>query len=143
MNCPCCGTKINEQDRFCAACGKNLTTQQGAARYSFGPFGTGVCFGKPSFFVTIEKNITRIEWTDSKISGTATLSNKPRFEIPYDSILDEEIFDYMLWKVLWLRYQEAEKTVEVSIMGTVSNHQNITNIYSMIEAYKKQKTKSP
>jgi hypothetical protein len=143
MNCPNCGEKINEQDKFCAACGKNLTKEQDTVLYSFGPFGTGICFSKPSFFTLIQKNNTRIELTNQKISGYSPSTNKPRFEIPYNSIISEEIFDYMLWKVLWLRYQEAQKTPEVSIMCTISNHQNITNIHNLIEAHRQHKTPSP
>lgn len=139
MNCPNCGEKTTEQDNFCSKCGKKLTTSQDTVIYSFGPWGTGVCFGKPSFFSMIQKNNTRIELTNSKISGYSTLTNKPRFEVPYNSIIAEETFDYMLWKVLWLRYQEAEKTAEVSIMCTISNHQNITNSLNVIETHRQNK----
>ena len=140
MNCTNCGEKINEQDNFCTACGKKLTNKQDTVLYSFGPWGTGVCFSKPSFFTVIQKNNTRIELTDHTISGYSTFTNKPRFEIPYNSIIAEEIFDYMLWRVLWIRYQEAEKTAEVSIMCTITNHQNITNTHNVIETHRQNKT---
>jgi hypothetical protein len=140
MNCHKCGEKINEQDNFCAACGKNLTKEQDAVLYSFGPWGTGVCFGKPVFFSVIHKNDTRIELTNQKISGYSTFTNKPRFVVPYNSIIAAEIFDYIMWKVLWLRYREEEKTAEVSIMGTVTNYQNITNTHNFIETHRQHKT---
>jgi hypothetical protein len=139
MNCPNCGAKISEQDNFCAACGKNLSKNQETVIYSFGPWGTGICNGKPSFFTLIQKNNTRIELTDQKISGYATLSGKPRFAIPYNSIIAQEIFDYMLWKALWMRYQDAQKTAETSIMGTATNHQHITNIQNIIQTHRQPK----
>jgi hypothetical protein len=71
---------------------KNLNKQQETVLYSFGPFGTGICFSKPTFFTVIQKNNTRIELTNTKISGYSTFSNKPRFEIPYDSIIAMESF---------------------------------------------------
>lgn len=135
MSCPNCGEKINPQDNFCTACGKNLTTEQETVLYSFGPWGTGICFSKPSFFSIIQKNNTRIELTNHKISGYSKFTNSPRFEVHYNSIIAKEIFDYMLWKVLWIRYQEAQKTAEVSIMCTISNQQNITNIDNLIDTH--------
>jgi hypothetical protein len=136
MSCPICGEKINEQDNFCTSCGKSITKIQDRVIYSFGPWGTGICFSKPSFFTMIQKNNTRIELTDQKISGYSTFSRKPRFEISYNSISAQETFDYMLWKVLWIRYQDAQRTAEVSIMGTATNHQNITNIQSIMQAHR-------
>jgi zinc-ribbon domain len=139
MNCPNCGEKINEHDNFCTACGKNLTNSQETVIYSFGPWGTGICLSKPSFLTMIQKNITKIELTDQRISGYST-PTKPRFEIPYNSIIGMEPFDYMLWKVLWLRYQDAQKVAEISIMGTATNHQHIINIQNIIETHRKSKT---
>ena len=107
--------------------------------YSFGPLGTGVCFSKPSFFSIIQKNNTRIEATNSKISGYSTFTNKPRFEVPYNSIITEETFDYLLWKVLWIRYQEMKKTAEVSIVYTIGNYQHITNTNNIIETHRHPK----
>ncbi len=140
MSCSNCGQKINEQANFCIACGKKLAKEPETVLYSFGPWGTGICFSKPSFFSVIQKNNTRIELTKEKISGYSTFTNKPRFEVAYNSIIAEEIFDYMLWKVLWIRYQDTQKTAEVSIMCTISNHQNITNAHNVIETCKQNKT---
>ena len=137
MNCPKCGTKINEADNFCAACGNEIAKNQEPIIYSFGPWGTGVCNGKPSFFTMIQKNNTTIELTDQKISGYSTLTKKPRFEIPYYQIISTEAFDYMLWKVLWVHYGDARGTVEISIMATTTTHQHILNIQNIIETHRK------
>jgi len=140
MNCPNCGEQIHEQDNFCAKCGKELTKIQDRVIYSFGPWGTGVCNGKPSFFAMIQRNNTTIELTNQRILGISTLTKKPRFEIPYNSIINQESFDYMLWKVLWIQYQDTQKTSETSIMATATNHQHILNIQNIIETHRKTKT---
>lgn len=134
MFCPKCGYPVNSGDRFCGACGIALANQTETVVHSFGPFGTGVCFSRPGFFTVIQKNDTKIVVTDRRIYGESTLSGSLRFNVPYTVVAAAETFGYLLWKVLWLRYSEAGKTKEVSIMGTPSNGENIAWTQSYIQS---------
>jgi len=136
MYCGNCGEKIDEKDSFCPSCGKSLVGDGRAELYSFGPWGTGVCFSRPGFLTLIQKNNTKIVLTKDRISGYSTLTNSERFQIPYNTIVAMEIFDYLLWKVLLIQYQDGQKRLEFSIMGTVANHQSIIMADSFVKAHR-------
>jgi hypothetical protein len=137
MYCGDCGAKVDEKDSFCASCGKSLVADDRAELYSFGPWGTGVCFSRPGFLTLIQKNNTKIMLTNDRLSGYSMLTNSERFQIPYKAIVMTEIFDYLLWKVLWIQYQEGQKKLEVSIMGTATNHQSITMADNFVKAHRR------
>jgi len=68
----------------------------------FGPFGTGVCFNRPSFFTIIQKNDTRIVVTDREICGELTFKrNSLMFNIRCE-VVSIDLFGHTLWKVRWL-----------------------------------------
>jgi hypothetical protein len=136
MSCPSCGAKVGENDNFCSACGKNLKREEETELFSFGPWGTGVCFSRPSFLTMIQKNDTKIVFTNRRISGYSSFTNSLRFQVPYEAIISEEVFAYMLWRVLWIQYQDGAKTREVSIMCTAGNHEHIAKAYDLIVAQK-------
>lgn len=138
MYCPSCGTKAGEADSYCSKCGKSLTAQQETVLYSFGPWGTGICFSRPSFFTVIHKNDTKIVSTNQRLSGYSSFTNSLRFQMPYEAITNTEIFDYMLWRVLWIQYVEAEKMREVSIMCTMSNHEHIDRVNELVQARRRR-----
>jgi hypothetical protein len=139
MYCPSRGVKVVELDQFCVACGKSLFGKQETELYSFGPWLVNVCFSRPGTFVWMQKNNTKIILTNQRIYGSSTFNNSTRFQVPYPTILSMENFDYRLnlglWKVLWIKYVEPEKTKEVSIMcfGTDSVH--ITEAFDIITAH--------
>lgn len=144
MSCPRCGAKIGTQDRFCTACGKNLISlgenltggQKETEFFSFGPFGVNVCFSRPGIFVWMQKNNTKIVVTNRRIYGSGSSifgAGSLRFEVPYNAIIGKETFNYILWKVLWIQYREAEKTKEVSIMGNPPNYQHIKYAYNLLQ----------
>ena len=135
MSCPHCGQKVGDKDTFCSACGKRLSANQEAVLHSFGPWGTGVCFSRPGFFTVIHNNDTKIVLTERCISGYSSFTNSTRFQVPYEAITATELFDYLLWKVLWIQYREKEKTREVSIMGTVTNHRQITQAFNLVRTH--------
>jgi zinc-ribbon domain len=136
MFCPNCGVQVADKDRFCTSCGKPLVVQQETVLHSFGPWGVNFCFGRPGTFVMMHKNDTKITLTNQKISGTSVHSNKLRFEVSYLAILEKEAYDFLLnlgnWKVLWIKYQEPDKTKEISIMSFL-NGQDITIAYDIIQ----------
>src|SRR3972149_2113830 len=139
MFCSNCGNKVNSEDQFCSTCGARLADAQERELYSFGPWGTGVCFSRPSFFTVIQKNNARIAVTDRRILGESTFSRGSlRFDIPYKAGILAETFSHMLWKVLWLQYQKAGKLSEVSIMCTPSNAHHIFWAYEYIEKSTRQ-----
>ncbi len=125
-----------DQDRFCTACGKPLAVEQETVLHSFGPWGVNFCFGRPGTFVMMHKNDTKITLTNQKIYGTSIHANAHLFEVPYVTILEKEVYDFRLnlgyWKVLWIRYQEPDKTKEVSIMSLLSK-QDITIAYDILQ----------
>jgi hypothetical protein len=138
MFCSNCGSKTAENDSFCSKCGKSLVPNTETELLSFGPWGTGISNSHPTFTTIIQKNNTKITLTNNTITGYSTHNNKKRFQIPYDNIVATETYDYMLWKVLWIKYQDQQKTTEVSIMGTLTNHQNIAEANNIIKTHKKQ-----
>jgi hypothetical protein len=133
MFCPSCGKSIGERDLFCTACGKSLTGDQEAELFSFGPWGVSVCFRRPGFFVLTQQNNTKIVLTSKQIYGIASFSGKLRFKIPFSEITSKENINYALFKVLYLQYQEGEKTKEVSIMGNLANYSNISRAYEFVQ----------
>jgi len=139
MLCPSCGVNVNDEDLFCAACGKSLASNQETQLYSFGPLLVNICFSRPGTFVLMQKNNTRIVLTNQRIYGLSTLTNSTRFEIFYFNILAKENFNYRLnfgpWSVLWINYREAEKTKEVSIMCSGSNSAHISEALRIINSY--------
>jgi hypothetical protein len=139
MFCPACGAQVNEGDSFCSKCGKNLAAQpQGeTVLYSFGPFGTGVCFSRPSFFTVIHRNDTRIVLTGQKLSGFSSFNNSLRLQVPYSAIANAEVFDYLMWKGLWIQYREAEKMREVSVMCTLTTYENIIRANEVMQAHRR------
>jgi len=138
MFCPSCGVNVGERDLFCTACGRKLSSNQETELYSFGPGLVNVCFGRPGTFVLMHKNDTKIVLTNQRIYGSSTLTNSTRFQISYSDILAKESFDYRLnfglWNVLWLKYKEAEKIKEVSIMCFGPNSANIIEAFRIIGA---------
>jgi hypothetical protein len=132
--CPNCGNKLDTTDQFCSSCGKPLTTnpEQERELLSFGPMGVSVCFKRPGFFTLTQQNDTKIILTNKRIYGLSSFSGKPRFEANYSTINVKEITNYALFKVLYLQYQDDQKTKEVSIMGNPSNYSNITHAYELI-----------
>jgi hypothetical protein len=135
MYCGNCGTKVGEKVSFCSTCGKNLVKETQNDLYSFGPFGTGICFSRPGFLSLIQKNNTKIVVTNNGISGYSTFRNSVRFEIAYSSIVATEIFDYLLWKVLWIKYRDGQKSSEVSIMCTAAYHQQIVVANNLVNSH--------
>jgi hypothetical protein len=137
MFCPSCGATVGEKDLFCTTCGKSLSSQETEV-YSFGPFGVNVCFSRPGTFVLMQKNNTKVVLTNQKIYGLSIFNNSTRFQVPYTLILAKEIFDYRLnlglWKVIWIKFMEREKTKEVSIMGFGSNSANIVKAFDIVSA---------
>jgi hypothetical protein len=137
MLCPSCGSTIADQDRFCSACGKSLVGNQETELYSFGPWGVNVCFSRPGTFVWMQKNDTNIVLKNQRIYGSSTFTNSKRFEVRYSTILAKEAFDYRLnlgpWKVLWIKYREADKIKEVSIMCIGSNSPHISQAFDIIQ----------
>ena len=138
MICQNCG-KVNDQDLFCVSCGKSLTSNLETELYSFGPWGVNVCFSRPGTFVLMHKNDTKIVLSNQRIYGVTTLTNSTRFQLSYSDILARENFDYRLnlglWNVLWIKYKEAEKIKEVSIMCFGSNSAQITEAYKIINVH--------
>ena len=137
MYCGYCGAKVGEKDGFCSFCGKSLVADVRTELYSFGPWGTGVCFSRPGFLTLIQRNNTKIVLTNYGISGYSTLTNSERFQIPYNAIVTTEIFDYMLWKVLWIQYREEQRNLEVSIMCTIAHHQSIALADNLVKTHRK------
>jgi hypothetical protein len=133
LYCSNCGNKVSTKDQFCSACGKALSEQkQEKTLLSFGPWGVSVCFSHPDFFVLTQQNNTEIVLTDKRIYGVASGSGKFRFEVPHDAITSKENMSYALFKVLYLQYQEGEKTKEVSIMGNFANYGNIVRAFELM-----------
>lgn len=132
--CPNCGTHVNENDFFCSSCGKALIENQQpeSTLLSFGPLGISVCFSRPGIFVITQQNNTQINLTDRRIYGVASFSGKLRFEVSLKAITYSENINYMLFKVLYIQYQEAEKAREVSIMGNFAHNDNILQVYTLI-----------
>jgi len=136
MFCGNCGAKVDEKDSFCASCGKSLVANPQTELYSFGPWGTGICFSRPGFLTMIQRNNTKIVLTNEGVSGYSSFTNSERFQIPYSAIVATEIFDYILWKVLWIQYRDGQKNLEVSIMGTAANHQSIVTAQNIVKAHR-------
>jgi len=102
--------------------------------YRFGPWGTGVCFKRPSFFTVLHKNNTIITATDRRICGESTFKRGTlRFNVPYNEVRSMDVFGYMLWKVLWLQYQEVDKLLEVSIMCPSTKAQHIHWLHEYLQ----------
>jgi len=139
MFCQSCGGKADERDLFCSACGKSLPCNQETELYSFGPWLVNVCFSRPGTFVWMHKNDTKIVLSNQRIYGISTLTNSTRFQVSYSDILARENFDYRLnlglWNVLWIKYKEAEKIKEVSIMCFGANSAHIAEAYKIISAH--------
>ena len=115
-------------------CGKALIGAQEQERdlLSFGLWGVSVCFGRSGFFVWTQQNNTRIVLTDKRIYGVASASGKLRFEVPYNAITSKENISFALFTVLYLQYQEDERTKEVSIMGNPANYGNIARASELV-----------
>jgi hypothetical protein len=139
MFCQNCGVKVDERDLFCSACGKSLHGSPETELYSFGPWLVNFCFSRPGTFVWMHKNDTKIVLSNQRIYGLSTLSNSTRFQVSYSTILARETFDYRLnlglWNVLWIKYREAEKIKEVSIMCFGSNSAHITEAFKIISSH--------
>jgi len=137
MFCPSCGTNAKEGDLFCTSCGKSFAASQEIELHSFGPWGVNTCFSRPGTFVWMQKNNTKVILTNQRISGLSSFNNSPRFQVNYSDIIAKENFDYRLnlgpWKVLWLKYREAEKIKEVSIMCFGPASSNITTAFEIIQ----------
>lgn len=108
--------------------------------YSFGPMGVRICFSRPGFFTTMAKNITKIVLTDKRIYGEpktigtfSFFKNKAGFQVPYNSIVSTELFNYFLNKGLYIQYRDAEKTKEVSIICTALNSQHVSQAYELVQ----------
>jgi hypothetical protein len=75
----------------------------------------------------------RIYGSDRSIFSSGFL----RFEVPYNTVLSTETFNYGLQKVLWIQYREGENTKEVSILGGSifggPNRQNVTRAYELLQ----------
>ena len=121
MFCSSCGMKVGEPDRFCSICGKSLTGKQETELFSFGPCGVSVCFSRPGFFVWTQRNSTKIVLTNQRIYGYSIFNKNLRFQVPYDTIIDREIFNFYFSKVLWIQYRGVEKIREVSMMCSLFN----------------------
>jgi hypothetical protein len=137
MFSPKCGAQVGEKDVFCSRCGESLS-QNGRRENvldSFGPFGVSVCFGRPGFLVKAWKNNTKIFVTDRRVYGVGSGifgGGSLRFQVPYDAVLSTESFAYGLQKAVWIEYQEAEKTKEVSVLsGSHSN--SINSLYNQLQ----------
>ena len=132
--CSNCENQVNENDNFCSVCGKVLieTQNKESTIFSFGPWGISVCFSRPGMFVLTQQNNTRIILTNRRIYGVASFSGKLRFEVSLKAITHCENINYMLFKVLYIQYQEAERVREVSIMGNFANYDNITRASELI-----------
>jgi hypothetical protein len=139
LSCPNCEMNVDEHDLFCSACGKRLSGNQENELYTFGPWLVNVCFSRPGTFVLMHKNDTKIVLTNQRIYGFCTLTNSTRFQVPYSAILAKENFDYRLnlglWNVLWIRYKEAEKIKEVSIMCFGANSAHSTEAFRIISTH--------
>jgi hypothetical protein len=105
--------------------------------YSFGPMGVRVYFSRPGFFTPMARNITRIVLTDKRIIGEPKrignlpfFKDKAGFQVSYNSIVSTERFSFFFKKGLYIRYRDAEKTKEVSI---ISSGQNISQAYELIQ----------
>jgi hypothetical protein len=94
--------------------------------------GVSVCFKRPGFFVMTQQNDAKIILTNRRIYGLSSFSGKPRFEAYYSAITAKEKTNYALFKVLYLQYQDGEKTKEVSIMGNPANYNNIACTYELV-----------
>ena len=136
MLCPNCGTNLGEQNQYCTVCGKNLSGEQEMELFSFGPWGINVCFGRPGTFVMMHKNDTKIMLTNRRVYGSSIHTNSHIFQVPYITILAKEVYDFRLnlglWRVLWIKYQEPDKSKEVSIMSMLSS-QNIDAAYDILQ----------
>ena len=136
MLCPNCGANTSEGDQYCATCGKSLSGNQEKELFSFGPWGINVCFGRPGTFVMMHKNDTKIMLTNRRVYGSSIHSNSQRFEVPYSTIVATEVYNFRLnlgnWKVFWIKYQEPDKSKEVSIMSMLSS-QNIDTAYDILQ----------
>lgn len=143
MFCSSCGTKIGDTDQFCPECGKKLTgqAQEEKELLSFGPFGVGICFRRPSLTAPIIRNSTKIILTNRRIRGDPQgfiipklVLFKAQFDVPYDTILTTEQFGYLVNKVLWINYHYAgEETKEVSIICSPRISGNISRAYELIQ----------
>jgi hypothetical protein len=134
VTCPKCGSLTGNADRFCSFCGASLMEAPETVLYSFGPWGTGICFKRPRFFTVIQKNDTIITATDRRVCGESSFKRGTlRFNVPYKEVHSMEVFGYTLWKVLWIRYQEANRLLEVSIMCPSTNAQHIHWLYEFLQ----------
>jgi len=55
-----------------------------------------------------------------------------RFEAPYNAITSKENINFILFKVLYIKYQDGQGTKEVSIMGNPINYGNIAHAYELV-----------
>jgi hypothetical protein len=132
--CPNCGNQVSENDFFCSSCGKALIENQYQERdlLSFGPWGISICFSRPGLFIVTQQNNTRITLTDRRIYGVASFSGTLRFEVPYRAVIFSENINFLLFKVLYVQYGEAERVKEVSIMGNPANYGNIAQASALL-----------
>jgi len=134
--CLSCWAKASDRAQYCDNCGKSFSGNQESEVFSFGPWGTNVCFGRPGTFVIMHKNDTKIVLTNRRVFGSSIFSNSLRFEVPYATIIATEGFNFRLnlgeWKVFWIKYQEPNKSKEVSVMS-MFNSQNIDTAYDILQ----------
>jgi len=145
MFCNRCGKKAGDRDRFCVACGARLLSliqalggnEEGSVEktlLTFGPLGVMVTYGRPSIGRWTYNNTTLVQVTDRKIIGiidkklfplsalagavfNAGSQKSCRFVIPYGSIVAVETFNYLVSRVLYIRYTEGGAVKEVSVYG--------------------------
>ncbi|MFB3888082.1 MAG: zinc ribbon domain-containing protein [Candidatus Bathyarchaeia archaeon] len=133
MSCPNCGATINDPASFCPLCGKALHDQRETVLYEFGPFGVNVCFRRPSFFTVTQRNNTKIVLTNRRVYGVSTFTGKSRFDVPYEAVVNIEVFNYLLYRVLWLQYRKSDKLAEVSVMCAAAHQHHIARAYDSIQ----------
>ena len=126
----------SDRDQYCAACGTSFLGNREREVFSFGSWGINVCFGRPGTFVMMKKNDTKIVLTNRRVYGSSIHSSSLRFEVPYRMIIAMEVYNFRFnignWKVFWIRYQEPDKSKEVSLMSML-NTQNIDTAYNILQ----------
>jgi len=106
---------------------------------SFGPAGMAIEFGKPSFFGTSYKNITKIDITNKRIHGSSNASGpfgmlskasaKCNFDIPLENITGVEKTSYLFTPVTHIQYREGDKLKDLTVSGL-----SATAIYNVLSS---------
>lgn len=109
--------------------------------YRFGPMGISISFARPGLFVWTRQNSTEVVLTSRRIYGTGRMfgllgifgkGNAPVFDVPLEEIVAIEPADFIANKAVWIRYRTPNGEKEVSIIGTVLCHGQITRLVELL-----------